>query len=95
MAVAFAFLQGLGHGGLVSFFPLVLAEIFGIEKNLGRVLPIGHLAYSSGLGTMPIISAYAFDRTGSFTIGFTVNSIMTWVAVLALVGLFSRAARRT
>ena len=95
MAVAFAFLQGLGHGALVSFFPLILAEIFGIEKNFGRVLPIGHLAYSSGLGTMPIISAYAFDRTGSFTIGFTVNSVMTWLAVLVLVGLLSREAPRS
>ena len=95
MAVAFAFLQGLGHGALVSFFPLILAEIFGIEKNFGRVLPIGHLAYSSGLGTMPIISAYAFDRTGSFTIGFTVNSVMTWLAVFGLVGLLSREAPRS
>ncbi len=92
MAVAYAFLQGLGHGALVSFFPLMLVEIFGIGKNLGRVLPIGHLAYSSGIGTIPIISAYAFDRTGSFTIGFTVNSIMTWVAVVALIGL--NGARR-
>ena len=95
MAVAFAFLQGLGHGALVSFFPLILAEIFGIEKNFGRVLPIGHLAYSSGLGTMPLISAYAFDRTGSFTIGFTVNSVMTWLAVFGLVGLLSREAPRS
>ena len=95
MAVAFAFFQGLGHGALVSFFPLILAEIFGIEKNFGRVLPIGHLAYSSGLGTMPIISAYAFDRTGSFTIGFTVNSVMTWLAVFGLVGLLSREAPRS
>jgi MFS family permease len=87
MLVGFALFQGLGHGALVSFFPLVLAEIFGTEKHLGRLLAIGHLAYSGGLGTMPIISAYAFDRTGSFTIGFAVNSIMTWLAVFALLGL--------
>jgi len=44
---------------------------------------------------MPIISAYAFDRTGSFTIGFTVNSVMTWLAVFGLVGLLSREAPRS
>src|SRR5437867_6087530 len=89
MAVAFAFLQGLGHGALVSFFPLILAEVFGIEKNLARVLPIGHLAYSSGLGTIPILSAYMFDRTGSFAIGFMVNSILIWLTVFAFAGLSS------
>jgi MFS family permease len=87
MPVAFAFLQGLGHGALVSFFPLILTEVFGTEKHLGRLLAIGHLAYSGGLGTMPIVAAYAFDRTGSFTIGFTLNSIMTWLAVFALLGI--------
>ena len=94
MAVAFAFLQGLGHGALVSFFPLILAEVFGIEKNLARVLPIGHLAYSSGLGTIPILSAYMFDRTGSFAIGFMVNSVLIWLAVFALAGLSSLTSLR-
>ena len=92
MVFAFAVLQGLGHGALVSFFPLTLAEIFGTEKHLGRLLAIGHLAYSGGLGTMPIVAAYAFDRTGSFTIGFTVNSIMTWLAVCALFGIKNRTS---
>jgi MFS family permease len=92
MVFAFAVLQGLGHGALVSFFPLTLAEIFGTEKHLGRLLAIGHLAYSGGLGTMPIVAAYAFDLTGSFTIGFTVNSIMTWLAVCALFAIRKRTS---
>ena len=85
--IAFAVLHGIGHGALVSFFPLTLTEIFGTEKHIGRLLAIGHLAYSGGLGTMPIISAYAFDNTGSFTVGFAVNSIMTWLAAFALLGI--------
>jgi hypothetical protein len=69
---------------VVSFFPLILVEIFGTEKHIGRLLAIGHLAYSGGLGTMPIVAAYAFDRAGSFIAGFIVNSVMTWLAVFAL-----------
>jgi MFS family permease len=87
VAVAFAVFQGIGHGAVVSFFPLILAEIFGIEKHIGRLLAIGHLAYSGGLGTMPIVAAYAFDHTGSFTAGFIVNSVMTCLAVFSLTRL--------
>jgi sugar phosphate permease len=90
--IAFAVLQGVGHGALVSFFPLILAEIFGTEKNIGRLLAIGHLAYSGGLGTMPIVAAYAFDSTGSFTGGFILNSVMTWVAAFALLGIGKRSS---
>src|SRR5207237_9710520 len=85
--IAFALVQGIGHGALVSFFPLILAEIFGTEKHIGRLLAIGHLAYSGGLGTMPIVAAYAFDSTGSFTAGFIVNSVTTWLAVFALLAI--------
>ena len=88
--IAFALLQGMGHGALVSFFPLILAEMFGTEKHIGRLLAIGHLAYSGGLGTMPILAAYAFDSSGSFTAGFIVNSVMTWLAVFALLGIGKR-----
>ena len=88
--IAFALLQGMGHGALVSFFPLILAEIFGTERHIGRLLAIGHLAYSGGLGTMPIVAAYAFDSTGSFTAGFILNSVMTWLAVFALLGIGKR-----
>src|SRR5262249_10935750 len=87
MPIVFAAFHGIAHGAIVSFFPLVLVEIFGTEKHIGRLLAIGHLAYSGGLGTMPIVSAYAFDSTGSFTAGFTLNSIMTWLAVFALLGI--------
>lgn len=87
MLIAFAVLHGLGHGAIVSFFPLMLAEAFGTKKHIGRLLAVGHLAYSGGLGTIPIISGYAFDTTGSFGIGFAVNSIMTWLAAVALAAI--------
>ncbi len=87
MLIVFAVLHGLGHGAVVSFFPLILAEAFGTQKHLGRLLAVGHLAYSGGLGTMPILSGYVFDITGSFGIGFVVNSIMTWLAAVALVAI--------
>jgi len=54
MLVAFAVLHGLGHGAVVSFFPLMLAEMFGTKRHLGRLLAIGHLAYSTGLGTIQV-----------------------------------------
>lgn len=85
--LAFAVLHGLGHGAIVSFFPLVLAEAFGTGRHIGRLLAMGHLAYSGGLGTIPIIAGYAFDKTGSFGIGFAINSITTWLAALALLAI--------
>jgi len=95
MLIAFALIHGLGHGAIVSFFPLMLAEAFGTEKHIGRLLAIGHLAYSGGLGTIPVISGYAFDTTGSFAIGFILNSIMAWLGALALasIGSYWRPAR--
>jgi OFA family oxalate/formate antiporter-like MFS transporter len=85
MLVAFAVLQGLGHGAVVSFFPLMLAEVFGTKRHFGRLLAIGHLAYSSGLGTIPVIAGYAFDKTGSFGMGFMFNSVLTLLAAGALL----------
>jgi MFS transporter, OFA family, oxalate/formate antiporter len=85
MLVAFAVLQGLGHGAVVSFFPLMLAEVFGTTRRFGRLLAIGHLAYSSGLGTIPVIAGYAFDRFGSFGIGFVFNSVVAWLAAGAIL----------
>ena len=83
--MAFAVLQGLGHGAVVSFFPLMLAEVFGTKRHLGRLLAIGHLAYSSGLGTIPVIAGYAFDKTGSFGMGFMFNTLLTFLAAGALL----------
>jgi MFS family permease len=96
MLIAFVILHGLGHGAIVSFFPLILAEAFGIQKHLGRLLAVGHLAYAGGLGTIPIISGYAFDSTGSFAIGFAINSITTWLACggLVAIGLGGRTIER-
>jgi MFS family permease len=96
MLIAFVILHGLGHGAIVSFFPLILAEAFGTQKHLGRLLAVGHLAYAGGLGTIPIISGYAFDSTGSFAIGFAINSITTWLACggLVAIGLGGRAIQR-
>ncbi len=85
--IAFAVIHGLGHGAIVSFFPLMLAEAFGTKKYIGRLLAIGHLAYSGGLGTIPLISGYAFDSTGSFGIGFVINSILTLSGAVALVAI--------
>jgi OFA family oxalate/formate antiporter-like MFS transporter len=85
LLVTFAVLHGLGHGALVSFFPLMLAEAFGTKRRLGRLLSIGHLAYSAGLGSVPLIAGYAFDKTGSFGMGFGFNIVMTWLATGALL----------
>jgi hypothetical protein len=35
-----------------------------------------------------------FDRTGSFAVGFMVNSILIWLAVFALAGLSFLASLR-
>ena len=70
----------------------MLAEVFGTKRHLGRLLAIGHLAYSTGLGTIPVIAGYAFDKSGSFGMGFVFNSVMTWLAAGALlwVGSYGR-----
>ena len=93
MLATFVILHGLGHGALVSFFPLMLAELFGTKRDFGRLLAIGHLAYSGGLGAIPVIAGYAFDKAGTFGMGFLFNCVMTWLATAALVWLGTRRRR--
>jgi len=82
--------EGCPHRGASLF--LGRNEEYGL-RCIGRLLATGHLAYSGGLGTMPIVAAHAFDSTGSFTAGFIVNSVMTWLAVFALLGIGKRGSR--
>jgi MFS family permease len=85
VVIAFAVLHGLGHGGVISFKPLILAEAFGAEKNLGRLFAIGQLAYLAGVGCLPVIISFVFDRTGSYSLGFSVNIVMTLFAAAAIM----------
>lgn len=85
MLILFAVLHGLGHGGIVAAIPLMPMEAFGTGKLVGRLLAITHLAYTSGAGIMPVVASYAFDTTGIYTIGFTVNSVMTLLGAGGLI----------
>lgn len=85
MLILFAVLHGLGHGGIVAAIPLMPMEAFGTGKFVGRLLAITHLAYVSGAGIMPVVASRIFDTTGSYGIGFTINSVMTSLCAVGLI----------
>jgi MFS family permease len=85
--IGFSVLHGLGHGSIVSFHPLMFAEAFGTEKYIGKLLAIGHLVYSNGVGMIPVIVAYTFDNTGSYSFGFAFNVVMTLLSAVGLIAI--------
>jgi MFS family permease len=74
-----AFVFGIGLGGDYMLIPLIAAELFGL-RVMGRLL--GVLITADGLAeaVVPMGVATLRDRTGSYTLGFTV------LIALAVVG---------
>jgi sugar phosphate permease len=92
VVIAFAIIHGLAHGGVVSFNPLIMSAVFEDKRYLGRLIAIGLLTYTAGMGTMPVVTSYAFDSTGSYNLGFALNCVLVLSAATAfwLLGAFRR-----
>ena len=74
-----AFLFGIGLGGDYMIIPLMAAEMYGVAI-MGRVMGVVLTADSVSEAVVPMIVAGLRDRTGSYTMGFSL------LLALALIG---------
>lgn len=76
---------GLGYGILLSVFPSLTAEYYGL-KNYGTNYGVLYTAWGISGFLGPVIAAYAVDSTGTFAIAYTASAVLVAVAlVLALL----------
>lgn len=68
--MAFALLFGLGYGGLVVLWPLVIVHDFGLRAFGAIAGVLGTVAASLGGAVGPIMAGAIYDRTGSYYLAF-------------------------
>jgi len=76
---------GFNFGANFALFPSATADSFGI-KNLGGNYGLVFTAYGVGGTLGPVMGAYIYDATQSYTMAFTIAALFVFIAVaLALV----------
>lgn len=76
---------GFNFGANFTLFPSATADSFGI-KNLGGNYGLVFTAYGVGGTLGPIMGAYIYDATQSYTMAFTIAALFVFIAVaIALV----------
>jgi sugar phosphate permease len=81
---------GLTIGNIYMMQSLLVGEIFGMV-SFGAVFGLISLAGQVGSGLGPIGVGVLHDETGGYTVPFTITSILTYVAAIAV--LFARPTR--
>jgi MFS family permease len=84
----YPFVFGLGYGGLMPLIPLTVVAYFG-RRTMGAVLGFCKLFYDAAAATAPLLTAYLYDRSGSYGVAFALNAVLPCLA-LALVVLALR-----
>ncbi len=79
-----AMLAGIGYGALLSVFPSITADYYGL-KNYGSNFGVLYSAWGVSGFIGPVVAAVVVDATGSFAIAYTVSAVMLGIAgILAL-----------
>lgn len=80
-----AILAGAGYGMLLSVFPTMTAEYYGL-KNYGTNYGVLYTAWGFSGFLGPVIAAYALDTNGTFELAYTASAALVGVAlVLAFI----------
>lgn len=79
---------GLGWGGLYTLLQLLAADYFGV-RHLGKILGTITVLDTFGGGLGPFVTGVLYDRTGSYTLPFTI--IAGLVTLALLLSTFYRA----
>ncbi|MFA7248048.1 MAG: MFS transporter [Dehalococcoidia bacterium] len=77
--IAFAVLHGGAWGGRGPLMQALRADYFG-RGSFGKIMGFSSMITMFGTITGPILAGWLYDRTGSYTVGFTV------IALLAVLG---------
>ncbi len=84
---------GLAYGGLMPLVPLTVVAYFG-RARMGAILGCFKLFYDGASATAPLLTAYLYDRLGSYTIPFELNAIPPCLALVLVVLLVRPPASR-
>ncbi|SMY31524.1 putative MFS-type transporter YhjX [Photobacterium malacitanum] len=76
-----AAVAGVGYGTLLAVFPSIIADFYGL-KNYGANYGVLYTAWGVSGFIGPVVAAFAVDTTGTYTLAYTVCSVMIAVAVV-------------
>jgi len=79
----FAFFFGLGYGGLVVLWPLVVGHDFGLRAFGAIAGSLGTVSASLGGAVGPVMVGAIFDHTGSYFWAFVVCTILLLLGAYA------------
>ena len=74
-----AVLAGIGYGALLSVFPSMTADYFGI-KNYGSNFGVLYLAWGASGFMGPVMAGMIVDATGSYALAYMISAVMLAVA---------------
>ncbi len=77
-----AIVAGVGYGALLSVFPSMTADNFGM-KNYGGNFGVVYLAWGASGFMGPVIAGVVVDATGSYGIAYTISAVMLAIAGIA------------
>ncbi|MEC6814812.1 L-lactate MFS transporter [Photobacterium toruni] len=79
-----AAVAGVGYGTLLAVFPSIIADFYGL-KNYGANYGVLYTAWGVSGFIGPVVAAFAVDTTGTYTLAYTVCSVMIAIAVVLSV----------
>ena len=79
-----AAVAGVGYGTLLAVFPSIIADFYGL-KNYGANYGVLYTAWGVSGFIGPVVAAFAVDTTGTYTLAYTVCSVMIAVALVLSV----------
>ncbi|MBP2026682.1 MFS family permease [Acetoanaerobium pronyense] len=74
-------IAGLSYGSLLCLFPSVIADYYGV-KNFGANYGVLFTAWGVSGVIGPIIAGTVVDVTGSFTLSYTISSVLLGIALV-------------
>lgn len=78
-------LAGIGYGALLSLFPSLVADYYGV-KNFGGNYGVLYTAWGISGTIGPIIAAMVVDKTGTFDLAYIISAALLAIAlVLAML----------
>lgn len=87
----FAFVFGLGYGGIFNATPTIVFEYFG-ARGVGKVMGMFLVFFGLGTASGGTLAAYLFDRTHRYTVPFSLDLALAGVALLLLLASASQTA---
>jgi MFS family permease len=80
-------LAGIGYGALLSLFPSVVADFYGV-KNFGGNYGIMYTAWGIAGTIGPILAGIVVDRTGAYNMAYIISAGL--LAVCLVIGLLTK-----